>query len=314
MPALTRLPVVALISIGLVATAAAQSPPAPRSKLAGIIHPADWGASADQVFDKLKGELDARYKDELKTSDTIKIDRLMRQKADEMKRLRESIVRFDGQRTGYESSLLAGEVMPREGEALIRIDDRVAQRYFIFRDDQLFKVVVTYNVSSTGTFPDFVNSVRQKYGNPKKASFTDDGGERRMSAVTWEDDHTRLVVQDQSEFYSSYVMKFVQVGRGTDLEAARARRPRQRSAADRAAEGMMGDIFDSSDEGAQDDLVDQITGVEATVDLESGRPQEYAVPQMADDTEARPKPKKKRERGKTPKKAPSKPAEPAIIY
>lgn len=295
--------------------AAAETPVAPKSKYAGIIHPLDWGAATADVFDKLKSELDARYRDQMKTSDTIKIDRLMREKSDEMERIRKSLVRFDGQRSGYETSLIAGEVVPREGESLIRVDDRVAQRYYIMRNDGLWKVVVTYNVSTMGTFQEFVDAVRAKYGNPKKASFSDDSGERRITAVTWEDGHTRMVARDESEFYSSYVMKFVQVGRGTDLEQARADRPRTRkTASDSRAEGLMADIFDSESSGAADDLVDEITGIEAEVDLESGRPQEYAVPQMAEDTDVKKKKRKKARKARKKKAAPAKTATPDIIY
>lgn len=286
----------------------------PKSKYAGIIYPLDWGASVEDVFGKLKSELDDRYRDEMKTSDTIKIDRLIRQKSDEMKRIRDSLVRFDGQRTGYETSLVAYELVPREGESLVRIDDRVAQRYYIFRNDALWKVVVTYNVSSMGTFGDFVNAVRAKYGNPTKASFSDDAGERRITEVTWQDEHTRMTVKDESEFYSSYVMKFVQMGKGTDLEEARAKRPRKRqTAGESRAEGLMADIFDG-ESGANDDLVDEITGVEAEVDLTTGRPQEYATPVMADDAPVR---KKKTRAKKKAKKAPEKAAKPqteGIIY
>ncbi len=285
------------------APAAAEQPTAPKSKYAGIIHPLDWGASTADVLDKLKAEIDERYRDAMKTSDTIKIDRLIRQKADEMERIRKSKVKFDGQRSGYETSLIAAEIVPREGESLVRVDDRVAQRYYIMRDDSLWKVVVTYNVSTMGSFKQFVDSVRTKYGNPNKASFSDDGGERRITAVTWEDAHTRMVVKDESEFYSSYVLKFVQVGRGTDLEQARADRPRTRkTAADSRAEGLMADIFEEDSRGAQDDLVDEITGVQAEVDLTSGRPQEYAVPQMAEDTEPGKTTRKTRKSSKTKKK------------
>jgi len=304
----------ALAALVAVTTAHAEAPSAPRSRLAGIIHPLDWGASHDEVFGKLKTELDDQYRDEMKTSDTIKIDRLIRKKAEELKLIRKSLVRFDGQRTGYETSLLSGEVLPRENESLIRVDDRRAQRYYIFRNEKLWKVVVTYNVSSMGAFADFIGQVRTKYQNPKKASFSDDTGERRMTAVTWEDDHTRLVVEDRSDFYSSYVMKFVQVGTGTELETARANRPKaRRTAAEGRAEGMMADIFDGGDNGAGDDLVDAITGSETTVDLESGRPTVYEAPQMADDVEPVKKKSRKKKRS-TRKKAPKKAAEPAIIY
>lgn len=309
---LTR--ITALIAVLLPSLAIAQGQQ--RSKYAGVLDPIDWGATPEAVFGKIKGELDASYKDQLKTSDSIKIDRLMRQKADEVQRVRDSLLRFDGGQTGYESSLLANEVLPGQNEALVRVDDRRGQRYFVFRDDRLWKVVVTYNVSSIGTFPQFLDQIRGKYGAPKKVSFSDEGGERRMKTALWEDEHTRMVAEDHSDFYSSYVIKYIQVGEGTRLEEARNAAPRdRRSAGEARAEGLMADIFEEDRGGASDDLVDQITGVEATVDLESGRPATYAPPPMAEDDE--PTKKKPAQRGKKPagkKDPPKKPAEPAIIF
>ena len=77
----------------------------------------------------------------------------------------------------------------------------------------------------------------------------------------------------------------------------------------------MADIFDKDKTGASDDLVDSITGVEAKVDLESGRPATYDPPPMVDDTEPA---EKKPARGKKPpaatKPPPPKPAQPASIF
>lgn len=311
-PSLAR--ITALLALLLPSLALAQAQP--RSKYAGILDPIDWGATPEQVFGKIKLELDASYKDQLKTSDTIKIDRLMRQKAEDLKRARDGLVRFDRGQTGYETSLLANEVLVGQNEAMIRVDDRRGQRYFVFRDDRLWKVVVTYNVSSIGTFPQFIDQVRGKYGPPKKVSFSEESGERRMKVALWEDEHTRMTTEDHSDFYSSYVIKYIQVGEGTRLEDARANAPRDKtSASENRAEDLMADIFSQDKAGASDDLVDSITGIEAKVDLESGRPATYAPPPLADDTEPV---EKKPARGKKPpaanKPPPPKPAQPAIIF
>lgn len=302
---------VALLCLAMATSALAQQ----RAPLSGVIDPLKWGASGAEVLDKLKAELDDRYRDDLKTADTIKIDRLMREKAAEFERIKASEVRFDGQRTGYETSLMANEVVSGQGERLFRVDERRAQRYFVLKDDRLWKVVVTYNVSTIGEFPAFVAAVRKKYGPPKKISFSEETGERKVSAATWEDGTTRLVVADQSGFYSSYVMKYIEIGEGTQLEQARAGKGKGKAVGNARTDSMMADIFEDGGEGATEDLVDQITGVEVEVDLESGRPQTYVAPVLPDDTEAEPRERSKKRRARKAKpKKPAREAEPVIIY
>lgn len=307
----------AALALLVAAPAVAEKPAEPKSKYAGIIAPLDWGAGTEQLFGKLKTDLDASYRDQLKTSDTIKIDRLMREKAAELKRRRDSVVHFDAGLKGYETSLVASEVLPGQGEAIVRVDEQGTQKYYVFRNDRLWKVVVAYNTSRLGTFADFIGQVRAKYGPPKKVKFEEVDGERQMARAIWEDEHTRMEAEDQSGFFSSYVMRYVEVGEGTRLQDARESAPKAAATAgEKRAEGLMGDIFSEDGGGTSGDVVDQITGVEAKVDLTTGRPAVYAPPPMADETEA-PAKKKKRTRSKKPTKkkpASDKAAEPAIIF
>lgn len=306
---------IAALALLVVAPAQADKPAEPKSKYAGIIAPLDWGAGTAQLFGKLKTDLDASYRDQMKTSDTIKIDRLMREKAAELQRRRDSVVHFNAGLKGYETSLVASEVLPGQGEALVRIDEQGTQKYYVFRNDRMWKVVVAYNTSRLGTFADFIGQVRAKYGPPKKVTFAEVDGERQMAKAIWEDEHTRMEAEDQSSFFSSYVMRYVEVGEGTRLQDARENAPRAAATAgEKRAEGLMGDIFSDDGGSTSGDVVDQITGVEAKVDLTTGRPAVYAPPPMAED-EA-PAKKKKRSRGKATKKKapPKKAAEPAIIF
>lgn len=308
-------PLSLLALLSLLVAGAAHADDAPKSKYAGVIAPLDWGAGTEQLFGKLKTDLDASYRDQMKTSDTIKIDRLMREKAAEMKRRRDAVVKFDTGFKGYETSLLAAEVAPGQGESVVRVDEQGTQKYYVFRNDRLWKVVVAYNTSRLGTFADFIAQVRAKYGPPKKVSFEEVDGKRQMAKAIWEDEHTRMEAEDQSGFFSSYVMRYVEVGEGTRLQAEREGGQKAAKSADaKRAEGLMGDIFtEDRSEAAGADVVDQITGVEAKVDLTTGRPAVYAPPPMADDTEA--PAKKPRKKGKATKKAaPKKEAEPAIIF
>lgn len=306
---------IAALALLVVAPAQADTPAEAKSKYAGIIAPLDWGAGTAQLFGKLKTDLDASYRDQMKTSDTIKIDRLMREKAAELQRRRDSVVTFDSGLKGYETSLVASEVLPGQGEALVRVDEQGTQKYYVFRNDRLWKVVVAYNTSRLGTFADFIAQVRAKYGPPKKVTFAEVDGERQMAKAIWEDEHTRMEAEDQSSFFSSYVMRYVEVGEGTRLQDARESAPKAATTAgEKRAEGLMGDIFSEDNSStASGDVVDQITGVEAKVDLTTGRPAVYAPPPMAED-EAPAKKKKRARKPAKKKAAPKKAAEPAIIF
>ena len=329
---------VATMALGISSVALAQeSPqapaedgPKPKTGISSVLGMLDLGASYSDVLAAIKADIDARYQDQLdKLVDTLAIDRLLKKKAEEFAAVEKTYIRFTGQRTGYESSLIENDFLANQDESVLRVDDGPAQRYYFFKHDRLWKVLVAYSSKISGTVPfdKFAGQVTAKHGAPK--AMVRDG--QTLMSSTWEDEVTQLVVEDRTGFFGTYVMKFLDKAEGVAMEAARSDKQGVSAMAGPAgspyaakADSLMADIMGGGDEDSGgDDVVDRLTGVSHDVDLNSGRP-EYetvyqAVPQVENDGAATKKSKKKdaprpAKRGGAAKKAPAAPAEPYIIY
>lgn len=237
----------------------------------------DWGASPQDVLTTLKKEVDARYAEMMReVRDPMEIDRALRRKSTEFAAIEKTLVQFSGQRTGYESSLIGHDFVSDNEESMIRVDDRDAQRYYFFKNDRLWKVLVAYSstVSRSMSFADFVKQVQDKYGRPAGVDWvTPKGGAKAMRAASWDDPITRLVVEDRTEFFGTYCMKFLDRAVGLPLEEERAQRAQNRPAvqSDASVDAALLEITSGPTTG-DDSVVDRLTGREHSLDLAGNRP------------------------------------------
>jgi hypothetical protein len=308
--------------------------PKPKTGISAILGTLDWGASHADVLAQVRARIDERYNKMLEeVRDPLEIDRALKRKAAEYAGIEKTYLRFSGARTGYESSLISQDFVTDSEESVLRVDDRDAQKYYFFKSDRLWKVVVAYNtsISKSVPFAEFVRQVQQKYDRPAAVEHeTAPGGAKTIRTATWRDDLTELVTEDRTEFYGSFVMKFLDRQVGVTLEAERVEKRAQARTApadDPFVSSSLAEITaggDTYDEG-DDSVVDRLTGVKHDVDLSRGRP-DYDMPNRGPiasptypDEPAGKKGKKgkKGDRGGKGQAKPAeaaKPSEPFIIY
>ena len=261
--------------------AAVDGQPQAKQGLSSVLATLDWGASSSAVLALLEGEIEKRYDEILQTADTLEVDRILRRKNEELKTLRAALVRFDGQRTGFEASVIADDFRPGNGEAMIKVEDGSAQRFFFFKDEQLYKVLVIYssNVARQLDFSGFVGQIEKKHG---PSINREEDAKGALTQATWEDAITRLVAQDRSLF-GTYTMAFLDKVRGVQIEADRpARRPALTAVADPAADSMIDDIMQEGG-GSDRNVVDSITGAEHNVNLRVGGEEALPLRREADE-------------------------------
>lgn len=270
--------------------------------ISAILKTLDWAAHYQGVLDQLKVEIDDEFKDRLENlaGDTFRIDRARREKGEKFKKIAKTYIRFTaGNRTGYETSLIGKDFLTGQDESVLRIDDKHAQRYFFFKHDRLWKIVVAYNsvVTQSMTYAEFTAQVQDKYGKPAEQRKGDDG---KVHEVIWRDNLTELVAEDRSAFYGTYVMKFLSLAEGVELEGQRNKKAGGPSTmADARADSMLGDIIGGNDvPAANTDVVDQITGTDHQIDMSVTR-KDFHNLVRSDDMKT---PKKRRKTRKAKKK------------
>lgn len=258
------------LSLCLVHYADARPRPKKKAKVSSALSGLTWGESHHKVINLLKEIIKSSYEKKLsEAGDIIQSDRLRVEMKQKMDQVAEGYVEFNGQRTGYSISFIKDDFAQNNGETLLKYDEGSRTRYFFFRYDQLWKVVVSYPSSDGSGFENLFDQVKKRFGRPVKKDWeTPHGGSRHMVRAFWEDDKTRLIVEDMGSFYGCYVMKLISRVKGDEIgrihESRRETRPAPGTA--RKIGGGSVDIFGEEEDVSE--VVDQITGEKHDVDLE----------------------------------------------
>ena len=230
-----------------------------------------WGESHFVVTKYLSKIIKERYNKAIKESyDGLKSDRLRREMKAEIEALKDAYTEFNGQRTGYAVTFIKDDFVQNNGETMLKFDEGSRQRYFFFRYDELWKIVVSYPVVANSSFESFVKQVKGKYGRSRKTDWeTPHGGSRQLVRAMWEDDKTRLTLEDKSSFYGCYVMKLESRVKSDEISKIHeARKPKATKDLDKPQQIGGGAIDIFGEEDNVDSVVDQITGTKHNVKLD----------------------------------------------
>lgn len=260
-----------MFCVALFSTSAEARPRLRKSpKVSEALKDLKWGISHFEVIKYLEEIIEKQYRAKIKKSyDGLKADRLRREMKAKIKELNNDYVEFNGQRTGYAVTFIKDDFAQNNGETLLKFDEGSRQRYFFFRYDELWKIVVSYPALPDSSFEDFAKKVKGKYGRSKKDDWeTPRGGSRQLVRSLWEDDKTQLILENKSSFYDCYVMKLVSRVKGIEIskihESRKKKAPTDLDAPQKIGSGI--DIFGEEEE--VDSVVDQITGTKHNVKLD----------------------------------------------
>lgn len=261
---------------------AQEEAPAQDGGLASVLRGLEWTAPKKAVlthFQKIEEEAFREASQEVR--DPIAKERMRRKMLDTVKQIEESEIAFKGQRSGYEVSVIAGEFRDNNNESLIVVRDDNAQRYFMFADGRLWKLVIAYNpdyIQDIG-FDAFVEQVTRKYGDPEDTKYSQ---EEYMTSATWRDEQTELRIEDKSDFFNTFTMVFADrktAERMSKFQSAFGEGPKKK---DKLASEIMDIQEDSSFGSDNEDVVDSILGSKVVVDLERGRPEDARARRVGD--------------------------------
>ena len=272
-------------------------PTEPKTGVSAILGKLDWGSSKAQVLDDAKARLEGAWRAEVKKLDALGVDKLRKAKQREFKQIESSYTHLIGRSSVLETSMLAQELSRGLGDAIIEQSVKGQKRYYFLRDDRLWKVAVIFDSFSAKTFKGFTRLLQKSFGSKAKS-----GGTKAISKHStrvWRDKLSVAIAHDFLEFYSGYLVVFIQRGIGEEYQETIMKQERPDTAA--APSDAIGNLFD--DDGAADEdegnVVDDLTGSKHEVNLNRARLFEtQAVPTFEpedDDSSAR---KKKKTRKK----------------
>lgn len=255
-----------ILLIAVPSTAFADSP------LMAAMNGLEWGVSSEDVLAHHRERIMENYRTDIAgIRDPIEIDQMRRDAEDAYLEIEASVADFSGARTGFEVSVIQDEVRAGAGQSMMSMRDDWSTYYYIFYDNRLQKMIVTYDQASMGFvgFEAFVERLESALGGPTATDWeVDDIGVRHMTNASWEDDAARVRAADKSDMFASFLLIYMDVAL---VEAA----PEERSVGRPARPGGSRDIgamirrIDETENDTRDNsnVVDGLLGTTTEVDL-----------------------------------------------
>lgn len=274
-----------------------------------------WGMTSEEVVGKVQDFVRSTFDERLKKTihDPTKQDRVRKEMAAEVEKVKGKVIKFDGQKTGYDVSIVDQEFLHNTGESMLVIKEENATRYFFFADDRLYKMFLAFDkeMLQGKAFREFGQLMQARFGKAREVNVeerTKTGVKVKLDHFVWgskSGDMLRLV--DRSEFYDVFCLVIYDgkvAERQEQVRKSRATGPKR----DNLVEAVT--TQPANDRDPHDNVLDQITGKEVlkpgerkAADIVVPSPAEQGVKAPTPSEVNRPDPKEARGNDEKKKKA-----------
>jgi hypothetical protein len=224
-----------------------------------------WGLSPDEAKKVVLEDVTSRYDERIrKEQSAFKQDALRQELQVALDKVKASYVKFDGQKTGWDVSLVDHEFAHRNDESMLVIWEKDQRRFLFFHDERLWKQFIAFNAEHPAfqgkTFDDFAALIQKRYG-PAAMTFrklrTSD--EQTLDHLEWAPSGDNVLwAIDETTFYGNFCLSLMQKSALADVERGRKAhgvgRPAGSALVDQVLKGERGKP------DTNEDIVDEITG------------------------------------------------------
>jgi len=184
-----------------------------------------WGSSPEEVQKLIAAQLQPSYDEKVAaTKDTYTQDQIRKRFKDEVKRIKSSYVKFDGQKTGFDVGIVAREFSHKNGESMLVWGKLDETRYYFFVDEKLWKIYIAFDAKKFGdkTFSDFRAVFEAQFGPSTVVERTSATGKIVMDEFKWPPaGQSILRAIDVSKFQGTYALSISDKDVTTSIEARR---------------------------------------------------------------------------------------------
>lgn len=222
-----------------------------------------WGMSERDVLQmSIKKVRDHFNKLVGKTKDPVEDDRLRTLEREKIKKIKESLIRFDGQSTGWDVGFLSDEFTHNNGESMVVMKDSNSQNFYFFIDGHLWKwyKALDINVFAGKSFQEFADAMQRKFGKAKVSQGELVPGGEKRKWLEWEDKQTRLRAVDQTGFYGFYCLVFEEKKTLKNLASLRRNTSKRKSQSHALVDSVTSTEGVSATADVSSNVVDRITG------------------------------------------------------
>ena len=161
-----------------------------------------WGMKPEEVMAQVRTAVEAKYEARIDKArqDPGLQQRIRDEMARELTAVKKSYTKFEGQKSGWDVSIVGPEFQQNTAEAVLVTKEDIWTRYFFFFEDGLYKMFLAFNKDAIGgkSFQEFGKGMEAKYGHaqgglprrqdarrrhPQAGSLRVVGGRRRSAAA-----------------------------------------------------------------------------------------------------------------------------------
>ena len=226
-----------------------------------------WGNTSDEVLAQVTAAVEKKYQPliEAAAQDPGKQHRIRDEKEKELNTITNTYMKFEGQKSGWDVSIIGPEFQQNTGEAVIVAKEDVWTRYFFFFEGGLYKMFLAFNKDAIEgkSFRDFGKEMEGKYGKAREVyrdEKTKTGVRRLLDHYEWNAGPEKLKLVDRSEFYGVFCLVLFDAKVSDRVMAKRKIVNPEQSRHDALVEAVT--AKDKSDRDSNDNIVDRLTGKE----------------------------------------------------
>jgi len=223
-----------------------------------------WGMSPEEVIKLKKKEIEDYFKPLLqKAGGAIEEDNLRTKMLADIRKVSDSYVKFDGQNTGWEVSMLGKEFTHNNGEALIQAKSEKYDEYLFFIENHLWKRFRAFKRDAFKeqlTFPQFVDTLEKYLNKGKHINRVNEMGQEVLGSVEWQDNDTLLRAIDNSSFYGVFCMVFYQKSTLERINSLRSNKSDTRDTPQVEDNSLIDSITSGTAKDDDSNIIDKLTG------------------------------------------------------
>ncbi|HLU68237.1 MAG TPA: hypothetical protein VKZ63_18260 [Kofleriaceae bacterium] len=195
--------------------------------LSDLMGPYKFGMTKKQILGILSSQINAKYKDKIAgTTDVYQQDKLRRQRAAELNRIKKSYVEFKGKKTGWDVSIIDDQFAHNTDESMMvhwenSPEGADQRRFFFFHDGRLYKMFIALNTSklkdSQRKFSFFQSLMESRYGKGSIVKARGLDGTEQPVGIEWNSRTHHVTALDKLQFYGAFCLVVADPGEERQL-------------------------------------------------------------------------------------------------
>jgi hypothetical protein len=173
------------------------APGAADAEVAKALGELRWGMSSKELLAVFKARLRAEYEQQCKRErDIVRQDELYQKAKARYEQIKDSFVRFDDKKNGWDVSPIAAEFRRGSQESMLVVRSAESHDYYFLINDRLWKWYREIEPSSAGAagFDGIAEMMRGQLGEVAQGMVSRGEGEPALTGLTWDATTTRVTL------------------------------------------------------------------------------------------------------------------------